>query len=642
MPKQVQHWNKIRDISSAELKSLVEKQIVSTAYSKLGNFREKILLSLPPPKKSKGLFNIGTILYKDEKWLVGLSKSELLQNISIFGRSGAGKTNVAFHIMKQLEQQKIPFLFLDWKRTARHLLPYLKQKVNIYTPGRKLSLFSFNPFIAPPGLEYKIYINQVVDILADAYTLGDGAKSILQKALSECYEHGNTNPTAKDIIEQINNIPNKTRISQWKITALRAMESLAFSEFISTQINQQDMATSLLYENTIIELDALSENAKKFIIPLLCLWLYYVKLNSSTREKLDMVIFLEEAHHVLYKQEKRSKETLLEMLLRQYRELGIATIIVDQHPHLISSAALGNCYTSICLNQKDPVDINKAAALSLVQPDERRYFSMLPIGQGIVKLQDRWHKPFLVQIPLVRFQKGAVTDRDISRYFGTNQTGSTRKTFQIPKFREVQRVHFDDIPLNAMELAFIDDILLHKDDGVKQRYKRLEMSIGGGNKIKEKLIHDGWLESDFVKVGKSRKVILRLTSTAQKSLGFDNIPARFGSVAHEYWKRYYGRLFQDYDYRISFETPRKSGRIDVVAAGKDEKIAVEIETGKSDVVRNVKQDLLSAYSRILVVATDKSALKKVEKLLAKKGLIIPKRIEIILAGEFPNFLKLNI
>jgi len=51
------------------------------------------------------------------------------------------------------------------------------------------------------------------------------------------------------------------------------------------------------------------------------------------------------------------------MLLRQCREIGIAIIVVDQHPALISSGCLGNTYTTICLNLKDPSDINKAAAL---------------------------------------------------------------------------------------------------------------------------------------------------------------------------------------------------------------------------------------------------------------------------------------
>ena len=43
--------------------------------------------------------------------------------------------------LKQLVDNKVHFLFLDWKRTVRHLIPLLGKKINIYTPGRSISPF---------------------------------------------------------------------------------------------------------------------------------------------------------------------------------------------------------------------------------------------------------------------------------------------------------------------------------------------------------------------------------------------------------------------------------------------------------------------------------------------------------------------
>jgi len=152
MPKEVQHLLKSRDFADPELKELIDRQILHLSHEKLGDFRKKFLLSLPPAHKAKGPYHLGTIQYEQEKWPFGLSTAELLQNVAIFGRSGAGKTNVAFQLLEQLSERKVPFLFLDWKRTGRHLLPRLKGKVNVFTPGRQLSPFPFNPFIPPPGL----------------------------------------------------------------------------------------------------------------------------------------------------------------------------------------------------------------------------------------------------------------------------------------------------------------------------------------------------------------------------------------------------------------------------------------------------------------------------------------------------------
>lgn len=634
MPAQVQHWLRVRDVADPDVRDLVEKEMAGVAHELLGDFRKKILLSLPPERKAKGSLHLGTIIYEAEKWGFGISRAELLRNMGIFGMSGSGKTNVAFHILNQLVEKKIPFLFLDWKRTARHLLPTIKGRVNIYTPGRKLSPFPFNPFIAPPGLEPSVYLNHVVDVMADAYTLGDGSRSILQKAIAACYRVGNNTPTVTQILEEVEKIPGKERVRGWKITATRALESLEFSDLTATDSKaQQAFANTLLDQNTIVELDALAQGAKKFLVPLMCLWIYYVRLASQEREKLRLVIFVEEAHHVLYRQEQRAKETLMNMLLRQCREIGIGIIVIDQHPHLISSAALGNTYTTICLNQRDPSDINRAAGLSLVDDSEKKWFSMLPVGQAIVKLQDRWRRPFLIHVPLVKVRKGLVSDDLLGRFLKGALTASGLRRAVNRAFGRVPPDLAHDKVLDEDALDFLQDVIEHQDDGVRMRYERLRLSVDKGTRLKSHLVENGVLEEQDVKVGRTYKVLLRVTPEARAKLGLRKTLGR-GSLAHEYWKRFYAALLKEDGYHVELEAPRKSGRVDVLARRGTESIAVEVETGKSDVVWNVKQDLLSRFTKVLVVATDERALDKVERQLAKAGLIIPRRVEIVLRDGF--------
>ncbi|HBG28976.1 MAG: hypothetical protein A2Y10_14860 [Planctomycetes bacterium GWF2_41_51] len=637
MPDKISQWMKTRELADPELKSLIEKQIISTAYKIFGDFNSKILLSLPSENKSFGPINLGTILYDKEKWPLGLKYGEMIQNTAILGRSGAGKTNVTFHILSQLIERGVPFAFMDWKRTVRHLIPNFNNKLNIYTPGRALSKFPFNPFVVPPGIEANVYVSQLVDVMSQAFTLGDGSRSILRKAIAAIYENGNLCPTAKDIIAELQKVPDSGRMGGWKITALRALESLEFADLSSgDRISQQQLAQKMLYENTVIELDGLAQESKKFLIPLLCLWLYYVRLESQEREKLKLVIFIEEAHHVLHKREQTANETVLEMLFRQCRELGIGIVVIDQHPHLLSSAAMGNTYTTIFLNQKDPSDINKAAAVCLMDSDDKKYFSSLPVGQGIIKLQDRWTSPVYIQFPFIKVNKGSVTDAMLARYSAVNNTkstGSGRNTFTETYFGQVPRVPQLDIALNDDALRLFIDILNFPMDGIKLRYQRLNMSIGSGDRLKDFLINQGWLLSQTVNIGQTRKVCLRLTKQAYDALNLENIPPQHGSIAHEYWKQYYAQRFAELGYKISFEVPRISGRVDVVAGKNNERIAIEIETGLSNFIRNIRQDLAAKYDKIVVVATDKYAFEKIEKSLAKEGLIIPK-IQLEQAGKF--------
>lgn len=642
MPKQIRHWLSVRDMADTDLRSLIDKQIMSTAHQVLGDFRNKILLSLPSEKKSRGSFNLGTLVYEQDKWQIGISKSELLQNLLIVGRSGAGKTNLSFHLLKQLSDKKIPFLFLDWKRTARHLLPHLENKVNVYTPGRQLAKFSFNPFVPPPNLEHHVYINHVVDTLAASFTLGDGSKSIMQKALNSCYQSGNRCPLITDIIKAVDNLPSTGRQGNWKITALRALDSLQLAGIGTAKTSSKELLYNITKVSSIIELDSLSQNCKEFLVPLICLWLYQVKLTSTNREKLSFVIFIEEAHHVLHHNAQRSKETLMEMLLRQCRELGIAMVIIDQHPSLISPVALGNTYTSICLNLKNPTDINKAASISLLDSEEKQYFSMLPIGSGIVKLQDRWRKPFLVRFPLLQFKKGFVTDQMVSRYSGSgwrNTTLSMRKTPELYKSGGITHFQASDTIWKPKYDVFLRDVAEHRHNGVKERYQRLGISAGTGNDIKKQLIQMGLIQEQRITTAQTHKTLLKLTSAGEQILNSaKGIPGN-ESIEHEYWKAFYVKHFKSKGYKVNAEVLRASGRTDLVAIKPGKAIAIEIETGKSDVVQNIKQNMLEGYNPIVVVATNKTAFCKVEERIAQASLLIPNRVKIVLQDKGTSLIK---
>lgn len=635
MPDKIDHLMKSREMADPEMKSLIEKQIISLGYKLFDNIETKILLSLPPEKRCKGSINLGTVLYDTEKWPLDLKFGELIQNTVILGRSGSGKTNLTFHMLRQLIQKGIPFVFLDWKRTVRHMLPQLAGKLNIYTPGRSISKFPFNPFVVPPGIEANVYVNQLVDIMSRAFTLGDGSKSILRKAIATLYGQDNFCPAVVDVIEQLEKVPDTGRMGGWKITAMRALESLEFSDLSSTdQITQAKLVQTLLKDNTVVELDGLAAESKKFLIPILTLWLYYVRLDSSDREKARLILFIEEAHHVLHKRAQTANETVLEMIFRQCRELGMGIVLNDQHIHLLSSAALGNAYTTILLSQKDPSDINKAAALCQLNPEEKFMLSSLVTGEGIVKLADRWTQPIHVRFPLVQINKGSTTDALLARYSALNRskdTGSGRNTPAATYFSQVPQVPMLlNSPLNEESFRLLIDIQQYSNSGVKKRYKRLNLSIGKGNRLKQQLLEQGWLKSQTVDLGKTRKVLLGLTKQAKEILNMKNTQPEHGSLVHEYWKRFYAQRFHEKGYAVNFEVPRISGQVDVVAENSSEKIAIEIETGKSNFMRNIKQDLISKYTKIIIVATSKYVFKRIEHELAKNDILFRDKINLVL------------
>ena len=131
----------------------------------------------------------------------------------------------------------------------------------------------------------------------------------------------------------------------------------------------------------------------------------------------------------------------------------------------------------------------------------------------------------------------------------------------------------------------------------------------------------------------------RLTEEGKRRFGLRGDRARVTvvhreSLAHEFWKNWYADYFESKGYSITVEAPRRQGRVDVLATRASESGAIEIETGKSDVVWNVKQDLLSGFQRVIVVATDEKALGKVERELGRAGLIVAGRVRVLMRDSY--------
>lgn len=314
-------------------------------------------------------------------------------------------------------------------------------------------------------------------------------------------------------------------------------------------------------------------------------------------------------------------------LLRQCREIGIGIIVVDQHPHLISPAALGNTYTSICMNLKDPTDINKAAALSRVPENEKGLFSTLATGQGVVKLQDRWKLPILVRFPHIDVAKGAITDDVLKQYIdGTLKQGELRRVARGEdsdgKIGTGQRLLMLD------EFRLLHDVITHQASSVRERLHRLSWSGRRMQAIKEPLLARGWLCDETVPDGKTKRTLLHVPVGAMRFLGDELRYVHSSLVEHEYWQRYYAAVFAELGYEVAFEAGRRGGRVDVVATKEMSRIGIEIETGKSDIKGNVVNCLASGFDEILVAATNEEAAKKVEEVLGSAGLMLPERIAL--------------
>ncbi|MBC8402184.1 MAG: ATP-binding protein [Candidatus Marinimicrobia bacterium] len=633
-----------------EIEQILELLYHQTFASNFGEIKQSILYP-PPREKVRGEYPIGQVTYAENKlYPFGLREDDWIKHVLIVGASGSGKTNLCFQILKNFIYKNKPFLVFDWKRNYRDIVNEdYGQEVKVFTVGRNIAPFQFNPLIPPPGTSPKIWLKKLIEIIAHATFVGEGVMYLLQKGLDATYQefgmYGKdpiqTYPTLEDLLNIIKTMEAKGRDAGWMASTLRALGALTFGEsgkVFNTQ--EQPDFTTILNEFVILEMDALTNNDKIFLIESLLLWIHHYRLSSpkGVREIFEHAILLEEAHHVIGKEKSDliGGEAITDIIIREIRELGESVIIVDQCPSLLSLPARANTWSTIVLNLKDAKDVNSAASALLLDAADKKILGRLEVGEAVTKLQGRWHKSFTIVIPHVKIKKGSVNDENISKRM---EPYSTKKTSVPPESSNIKDI--PDIPeprkieagITQQELELMEDIKTHPFSGVVERYKRLNWSRRKGNENKIALIEKNLIEIQEIPTRSGRVVILKLSKTGEelisKTIPDHDEQLRQGGIIHEYWKNRYAEKYESDGYKITIEEPIGQGKsVDVVVRKDDHSIAIEIETGRSNILENIKKCLKHDFNEIIIVATSQQIEIKILRLLKETGLIRNRKIKI--------------
>jgi len=246
--------------------------------------------------------------------------------------SGSGKSNTGFIILSNLQKQKKPFLVFDWKRGYRDLLSLPEgQEILVFTIGRDITPFHFNPLIPPKGTQPSVWLNKLIEVMGHAYFLGHGVAHLLQKAFDTVWRNAHiekTYPTFSDVKTWLEKYKTKGRETLWMDSTRRAVGALCFEDMGRVlNIRKPPPLEQLLQKPVILELDALTNANKTFFIEALLLWI---------------------------------------------------------HP-LISLPALAT-YTTIATNLKTWADVKAISDAMLLEPKDRVFLGRLPVGTAFLWL----------------------------------------------------------------------------------------------------------------------------------------------------------------------------------------------------------------------------------------------------------------
>ncbi|RLE44978.1 hypothetical protein DRJ16_00880 [Candidatus Woesearchaeota archaeon] len=523
---------------SKEQKKEIERMlnILYEKYLQTSLLSEKILLEPPDKFAVSGEFEVGMINYADKDCHpFYLRRNDLMRHICITGMSGSGKTNLAFILLKQLLKTDVPFIIFDWKKSFRSLLKH-DDKILHFTVGNPLisNLFRVNINRPPENISPKIWIGILCDLIAESFSVSYGVHRILQDTLDRAfrdfgvYSGSNRYPTWHHIKRRLEEKARRERlrgrVSEWTESALRVAYVLTFGHFgevLNADEGEYFDFNDLKEKRVIFELKSLNSIEKKFFCSLVLSYIYFSK--KASEEKCNVfkqLIVVDEAHNIFLRERPVFlPESVTDMIYRELREYGVGLMCIDQHISKLSDAAVGNSATHFSFHQLLPEDIEKIANLMQLN-DEKKYFSMLPVGWAIVKLAERYTFPFLIKIPKDESKEESVPDYFVKKYMEEKLV--EKRASLIFDDEKEHSEHSGEARMEAyvnkkVVFKFLEK-LSEKNYSTAKLYLQINVSGRQGNEIKKKLLAWSLIGEEVKKTKKGQKKILFLTPLGRKIL----------------------------------------------------------------------------------------------------------------------------
>lgn len=417
-------------ISSLELTlqaGFPQKSISGLAVSQYATFGREVLVR---NKENSTFLKLGKIHHMgvDEFSDVNLDVQSLAAHTFITGSTGAGKSNVIYKIIEEINKKNIPFLVVESaKGEYKHIFGNRSDVYIFGTNPAKTPLLKINPFRFPSDIHVLEHIDRMIEIFNVCWPMYAAMPAVLKEAVERAYQAAgwdlnnsiNCNgeelfPNFNDLLIQLHMVINSSDFSQeLKSNYIGALVTRVKS--LTNGINGQifvadEIENTILFDkNTIVDLSRVaSTESKAMIMGLLLMRLQEYRMSEGGINKpLKHITVLEEAHNLLKKtsteQSTESSNIIgksVEMIansIAEMRTYGEGFIIADQSPSMLDMSVIRNTNTKIILRLPDYSDrtlVGKSASLT---DDQINEISKLAVGVAAV-FQNNWLEPVLCHI----------------------------------------------------------------------------------------------------------------------------------------------------------------------------------------------------------------------------------------------------
>jgi hypothetical protein len=582
----------------------------------------------PKPEEVYGQLRLGLTI--PDGYPFGLIPLSLTRNVLILGNVGTGKTTTIFKIIKELYDLGYPVLVISVsKKDMRNI-------IRICPDFQVIRAFDFRMNL----LENEEWSNtlKIVSDFADIYCfqseLMQRSKSYILNEVSSLYDDFGKDaktigPNLEDILDMFierSFAPGYKRDD----FVLRNIQRLKMFLYLSQEIFRCSRGFSIekmLEYPVVLELDDLNPLIMNMILLAVFTKILSYRVEKGIKGKLLHCVVIDECQRVFYEPHRRNNDismTPLDQLIKDSRELGEGIIAADQQITRISETFKSCSNTKIAFNVsgENIEDIRKLFGLD---KDQTQVLRELPIGTAIVKMGERYLRPFLVQMDYTDVKKDVCDQeveehsRDFVRWLAKDVCPRSKVMVERVKKEAKKRV------LSREEESFLIHVAKFPFQSIVKRFDTLGLNKTTGTKI-VKTICDikGFVEKIKVYTGKrgNQPVLLELTEKGKEYLTGINVKSNAkgkGGLLHQFFQKKVAIFFNKKGYKTIIEPNIRGANTDVLLIGKAGlRIAVEVALSEHGQLKNIQRDLKD-FDRVIMAVERQTILEKIEK-EAKKNL----------------------
>lgn len=564
-------------------------------------------------------------------------------HVVVLGKSGFGKsTTVKTFISRLFDLSGTPILVIDY---AGEYLSWVKSRNGTIIDMR-------NDRINPFELGHTMLVDRIRQVV-DAFTKTCDFKTINQRnafaqyvtkvyvtkgfKLNKPETWKLQPPTLSGVIELMEkDLPKLPMIKQLTIQSLisrlQVLASGPFGVFGHSTISLNQITEGL----TCIDLSKLTSSSLKDLIAWTILqYLDTLMRLEGVREEIRLVIVLDEAWKLC-----KDADSLPVTIIKEGRKYGYSLIVSTQDVIDVAEPILSNAGTAIIHRTEHPRYLNffkKAYDLTKLEISKVKN---LPIGEALIKISID-SKPFLVKVDMEKPEaptETIETKHSTKKRFSYTETG--KNSPPLPNQANLSPPFTSDLyKLTEVEKKILKIVAEEHVFSISELYSRADVNQRQGNKTKNQLIGKDLIRTlKLPKItGRGRRpqgiTLTEIGMAEARNRGFNLVPeaGRRGGLLHRYLAKLTHEEFKKSGYHVEVEQNiGDSKTIDLVVNGK---IAVEIETGHSDIQANIMK--LKQFDQRLIICADRPTKRRIQKLAEQHDT----KVSVIEPSELPQFLN---